>query len=236
MKYRVRNLDRFQHYKSGNGARPKWIKWYVSGCLDDPKFMAMSDGAKWIAQVAVQVSLERDDNVAPKDRVEFRIRRKVKDNEEKELVDSGFFENSRVSLEEVYSNSREPLEQSRVEESRVEENRIDKTRIRDAGFVEWWSILTGRIGNNGARVKGSKKQALVEWKRHNLADQPLEDVIRGTRAYQDATDYPKDAERILSHELWRQALDDAPVKKKPFVNRMLTPEEIAEVKAGRLKL
>ena len=213
VRYKIRNLTRFQHYRGENGARPRWVKWYRSS-FETPSFMALSDGAKWISILSVFDALDHEDRLVDPDRVEFLARRRVKPSEWKELQTAGFLENSRVSLEDVYTDSRPVLEQIEIEieiEKEIEkekERRPDTARVaRTDGFDRWWGSLTGRVQENGKRTKGSKVAARKVWIRLDLADR-ADDVVRGTDLYQQERDRPKDAERILTGELWKQALEE----------------------------
>ena len=209
VRYKIRNLARFQHYRGENGARPRWVKWYRDS-FESRQFMALSDGAKWISILSVFDALDHEDRLVDPDRVEFLARRRVKPSEWEELQTTDFLETSGSALEKVYTESRPALEQieKEKEKEKEKERRSDTARVaRTDGFDRWWGSLTGRVQENGKRTKGSKVAARKVWVRLDLADR-ADDVVRGTDLYQQERDRPKDAERILTGELWKQALEE----------------------------
>jgi hypothetical protein len=63
---RVKNWDRFQHYKSYKGTPPPWIKLHEK-LLDDPGFNALPEAKRW-QLVAIWLLASKSGGEIPDDR------------------------------------------------------------------------------------------------------------------------------------------------------------------------
>ena len=168
---RIRNWHTFQHYKYGS---PKWIKLHKI-LLDNPDFHALSgDDAKALIYLWL-IASERDGDLPPLEVLSFRLRTS-KDNLAtilKSLEDNGFVENSSAALEQLYSDSRDSLEQSRVEQSREPICSERAVYVYPEPFEIVWAI----------HHRGSKKKALDAYRKAVSNGTSHEEVMGALKAY-----------------------------------------------------
>ena len=123
---RVKNFDRYQHYKH---RRPTWIKLYQS-MLDDGPLMALGETSRYI-YVGLLLLAARTDNKITTDVLFLAASLHIRDVGDmemclKELLSEGFIEiftlaqSKRLSLAQSRAVGLLRVEKSRVEKSRVE--------------------------------------------------------------------------------------------------------------------
>lgn len=91
---KIKDWEKFQHYKTKNGERPVWLKLYRT-LLDDFEFHSMPVEARAILPLLWLIASEKDGNLPDAKKIAFRLRlseQEVK-NSCKILVTNGFIEN-----------------------------------------------------------------------------------------------------------------------------------------------
>lgn len=217
MTLRVKNWEKFQHYKDRPDVkRVVWIKLHVD-LVNDYAFGLLDDHLALVLILLWTVAVRDDGAIdSDPDHLSFLIRRKVTVDDLRLLVRAGFLidedsslGDSRVSLEnsrDSLENSRVSLEQIRGEEIREEEIREEHVRAPHARatypkeFESWWSTYPERPG----RPKGSKKRALEMWRKIPASSHA--DLATATATYAAskhvADGFRKDAERFLAADYW----------------------------------
>jgi hypothetical protein len=199
---RIRNWKQFQHYKN-LGGRPRWIKLYHK-LMEDKQWHDLSgDAAKGLVMLWLIASEAGGDLPSIPD-LAFRMR--ISENRVIALLSdcSHWIETGPIAtLEQLYSDSREPLEQNRIEEKRIEEekNKIScasksDARLGSPEFLSFWDSYPRKEG---------RKAALRIWVKKNL-DSQLGEVLAGLEAWNKARkpEFMPYAQGWLNQEAWKE--------------------------------
>jgi hypothetical protein len=162
--FRVKNWDKFQHYKKDN---PTWIKLYVN-LFRDADWAILTDSQRGQMVMIWMLASAKQGQIPACPKMVKRLCIMDSEPDLKLFIELGFIEGSIEALEEVYTSYRPETEKRR------EENKTPCTKTKvlapPSRFNEFWT--------NWPR-KRNKKQALAIWKRKNLdqfADLLITDV------------------------------------------------------------
>jgi len=142
---RIRNWDKFQHYKRMHSKYKKqmtWLKLYGGDILNDMEWYELSDTNKAIYIELLCLASQHEGNLPDISKISFRLRRPV------EQINTAMQELSHWIEQGVYTAY--ILEE--------EKKRKEYTSIR---FDEFWNSLLGKRRVN-------KQGCLEKWKIHNL--------------------------------------------------------------------
>ena len=162
--FRVKNYDRFQHYKDRS---PPWIKLY-NELLDDYDFGLLPDASK-MHLVAIWLLASRSENKIPLDAKWVAGRINATEAVDLELLaDRGFILLDQP-LERVASNpiaeclSREEGQDQDIEKRKEDIPPVAKaTRLASSKFDEFWREYPKRDGENPRKPAEKKFNALVK--------------------------------------------------------------------------
>lgn len=143
---RVRNWDRFQHYKSKN-APPPWIKLYTD-TLTNYDFLKLGDADRY-KLIGVWMLAAKTNNIIPNDPVFVARCIGVKRVDLALFVTSGF-------LEVVYDESRPALEPVYEHQSREEDLKINAEKnpaIEDFNLERLLLVLTDRDAQTAVTIR-----------------------------------------------------------------------------------
>lgn len=181
MAYRVKNYEKYQHYKD---RRPPWIKLHRI-ILDDPDFMALSLASRGLLMQVWLLASENNGLIElSEDEIAWRLRVKVN---LKPLVDSGLL----IECNQVLADDSECL--TREEEIREEKKRREKEYCDT--FDEFWNLYPKR---NGKRL--GKDESLDKLKKH-VEPKDFDSFLAATKNYSQSqtatTNYAKDPFRWI---------------------------------------
>jgi hypothetical protein len=175
--YRVRNWERFQHYKDRN---PPWIRLHRS-ILDDYDFHCLPDASRALAPCLWLLASESDDPSkgtvhGPDERIAFRLRMTAEKFREsvKPLIDKGFIELLRADSSALAGRKHGATPETEAEKETEKDNAppvppvpqepkngggvrgIPNTHPR---FNEVWEYIVGRLPH----LKRSDNRFIGEW-------------------------------------------------------------------------
>ncbi len=103
---RIKNWEKYQHYKTKNGERPIWLKLYTA-LLDDYEFQSLPVEARALLPMLWLLAGEQKGLIKDYASVAFRLRQDYGKTENmiKLLIEKGFLVHSRIPLDEVYKDS-----------------------------------------------------------------------------------------------------------------------------------
>lgn len=152
---RIKNWDKFQHYKPMNAKYKKqmtWLKLYGGDILNDLEWFELSDTHKAIYIELLCLASQHEGNLPDMKKICFRLRRSV------DQVETAF-----KALEHW-------LEDGVYTAYIPEYSREEKKRGTSIRFEEFWKSLLPKRRNN-------RVGCLDKWEIHNL-DEKADDIIR----------------------------------------------------------
>lgn len=202
---RVKNWDKFQHYKPKNPKFQKkmtWFKLYGADLLNNIDWHELSSAEK-VALIEVWcLASESEGNLPSPKEIAFRLRRDV--NEMTKLLNSigGWLEEgSRDGIDEVYTPT--ILEKSIEEDKKhyvmtVQPEVIKAPVISSDLFEKWWGILPDKrkVNKKGCGEKWKSKKydsiakKIIDWT----------STMRNSKAWKDG--FNPAPETILNQERW----------------------------------
>ena len=182
---RVRNWDKFQHYKPMNAKYKKqmtWLKLYGGDILNDLEWFELTDTNKAIYIELLCLASQHEGNLPDIKKISFRLRRPVDQLEQA-------FQALEHWLEEGVYTAYIP------EKRREEENREEYTSNR---FEEFWNSLLDKRRVN-------KRGCLEKWKKNNL-DAEADKIISWVKSMNNCKDwkegYNPSPEVMINQRRW----------------------------------
>ena len=141
--YRVRNWDKFQHYKDRT---PPWIRLHRA-LLDDYEYHCLPDASKALAPCLWLLASENDDPTcgeirASDEKIAFRLRMPVKKFQEsvKALIEHGFFDLEQDDSELLASCKQHALPETETEteeERKPKRRRVTLDELSISDIADW---------------------------------------------------------------------------------------------------
>ena len=228
MRLRVKDWDKFQHYKPKNpNEKPTWIKFYIN-VLDDFEFHILSVEARALLPMLWLLAAEKNGNLPEINKIAFRLRMSETDVTKsiKQLINNG----SIIALDEVYTKSI-PDNIENIEDIGKKERGEKTLSPLEENFFETqiWPIYPKTRRGNLKKAKRAYERALTE-KRATK-----EEILNGLDNYRRCDEvergYAKGAEAWFNADGWANSYksprrDDK--KQKPsYMDSLVTAAKIA---------
>lgn len=190
--YKIKNWDKFQHYKPKNAKHQQkmtWYKMYGADILNDPSYMKMSINEKLFLREAWDLASQFDGELPDLETCAFRLRQT--EQELKKVYNSlnakGFlYTDSIDGIEEVYTPTITITAKAEIIKKKSEH------------FDNWWTALPDNRKNN---KKGCEKK----WMDKKL-DSIGKDIIKWTNSMRSTREWKEGfnpaPETILNQERW----------------------------------
>ena len=225
--FRVKNFERFQHYKDRS---PIWIKLY-NELLDDYEFSRLPDASK-AHLIAIWLLASRYENKIPYD-AEW-VARRINANSTvdlKVLADGGFIVTDQARSKTLAGREQTAIPEKRREREEKKDIRAVATATRSPDrFEEFWKAYPKRDGANPKKPARKKFDDAVK------AGHDPGAIIAGAERYreymrskgQEGTQYVAQAVTWLNQARWEDELPavngSAPDDDYPRIKRMLDTE------------
>ena len=165
---RVKNLEKYQHYKDRN---PPWVKLYYS-LLDDPAFIALNEVDRHHYILCILIA-SRQNNCIPHDPTYLaRVMRLTGEVDVTPLIRAGFLV---AHCKRNFSRPIAEPNQTAISEREKETERESREMANDE-FEQFWNLFPMR---NGKRL--GKPEALAKFRQLNAGERPL--VFMAVRNY-----------------------------------------------------
>lgn len=181
---RVRNWDKFQHYKPMNAKYKKqmtWLKLYGGDILNDLEWFELSDTNKAIYIELLCLASQHEGNLPDIKKICFRLRRSESQVQQ--------------ALDELGHWLEEGVYTAYIPEKKREEKEKEYTSNRFDDF--WNSLLPKR--------KINRKGCLEKWKIHNL-DSEADKIINWLKSMKNTKDWKEgfnpSPEVIINQRRW----------------------------------
>jgi hypothetical protein len=189
----IKNWSKFQHFKD---RKPPWIKLYRD-LLDDMDWHQLDPKAAKMLVMLWLLASENSGDIPSAQEIAFRLRITEKDVDNalaklKKWVDvtmiSPRYQND--SAADIQTPRRDR------DRDRDREETEERKNICEKSFEEFWNSYPAR---NGKKV--GKKSAREQFEKIPVEDLPR--VIQNARNYGVNNQYPKDPERFLKNDFWK---------------------------------
>jgi hypothetical protein len=184
---RIKNWDKFQHYKPMNAKYKKqmtWLKLYGGDILNDLEWFELSDTNKAIYIELLCLASQHEGNLPDMKKISFRLRRSVD------------------QLEQAFQELGHWLEEGVYTAYIPEKSREEKSRGSSIRFGDFWKALLPkrRVNKNGCKEK---------WEIHHLDDKADEIIgwINKMKLSQEWKDgFNPSPEVIINQKRWEDGV------------------------------
>ena len=193
---RVKNWDRFQHYRDGRTL--VWIRLHKA-LLDNYDFAALSGDDAKVLILCWLVAAEKDGELPDVPALAFRLRmdpRKL-GTSIRALVDRGFLESVPFCTNPVQENTDTPeVPVHREEEKREEKRRVEKKPLptdataTETAFERFWQAYPR---------KTAKMEARKAWKKLDPVGGLLDSIMAAVAAQSNSRQWLADGGRFIPH-------------------------------------
>lgn len=200
MPYRIKNWEKFQHYKSGRGA-PPWIKLY-RGILNDKEWFALDPAAaKFLVSLWV-LAAETDGELPDSETIAFRLRLASKDvSKFITLCSHWIITDASKLLADCY--------QVATPETETETETEHPPLPPKGGFDRFWTAYPRKVGKGAAEKAFSKAKI----------NGHLADILSALDRQKQSEQWQRDGGQFIPHPAtWlnqRRWEDGEPIENKP---------------------
>lgn len=199
MTIKIKNWDRFQHYKHRN---PPWIRLYRALLTDPEWFELQNSDASWMLASCWLLASEQDGSLPDIEQIAFRFRMSEDQVKSRllELQHWLIIDDASTLLAPRKHDASDVLPQSKKEKK---ESKEDKKALL-SHFDEFWQAYPKREGTNSKKAAGLRFAAAVKAGADPAA------IIAGARAYATApttevgSRFVQQAETWLNKRGWEQ--------------------------------
>lgn len=172
---RIKNWDKFQHYKDRN---PVWIKLHKT-ILDDPEYHSLSDRAGKYLPLIWLIASEDNGNLPSVEKIAFRLRINLEQTKKVMYELKNYVEQDDSNLIATCTTDKIREEEIREDKKREREEGV-RLPFDDPDFIQLWqTLITQPKWKN--KTTASLQQSLNKLERWGLesAKQAIEDAIAG---------------------------------------------------------
>jgi len=173
---RIRNWDKFQHYKPMHSKYKKqmtWLKLYGGDILNDIDWFKLSDTSKAIYIELLCLSSQNHGNLPDMETIAFRLRRSEED------LERAIEELSHWIEDGIYSVYTMPIpEEEKEEEEEEEKSKQKKDYLTDTNFQKFWDAYDYKVGI---------VDAYKVWQKHKC-QKDLDKILSHIKHYNDSKD------------------------------------------------
>lgn len=191
MRYKIKNWDRFQHYKDRS---PAWIKLHYE-VLTSPDWVMLDDASKLLAVVIMLLASRSGGEIEGNERYIQKAANLDKKVDLKPLIDCGFL----IMLADA---STVQANDTRGEERREEENREEESaenkKINETAFDEFWKLYPKDRAGSKEKAKAAYLKALTR-----ATKEEINGAVEKYRTSSEVTrGYAKGAAAWLNDDRW----------------------------------
>ena len=202
MRYKIKNWDRFQHYKDRS---PAWIKLHYE-VLTSPDWVMLDDASKLLAVVIMLLASRSGGEIEGNERYIQKAANLDKKVDLKPLIECGFL----IMLADASTvQANDTREEKRREEERRGEDSQKNDKANEIAFNEFWKLYPKARAGNKDKAKTAYLKALTRATKEEINGS----VEKYSRSDEVARGYAKGAAAWLNDDRWTTNYDSRPNQK-----------------------